>query len=141
MSKRDRQVQGLMARTARGVNRRSFLSRAAGGTAGAVAAVVIGPVSGRDNALAHSGYPCYPPCGRYCSGCYSNADCPSGYTTCTNASQSGSLSSCCPYSSGYWYSGPSGGDQHRCRDCKTLYGPWTCNNCAGICGCRSTIHY
>lgn len=137
----DQKVARFISAQTRRMNRRRFIGRAAGATAGAIAAVTIRPDGGLESSFAHSGYPCYPPCGYVCTGCASNGDCPSNYTTCTSASAGGSLRGCCPYSTGYWYSGPAGGDQHRCRDCKYYLGPWGCPSCFALCGCRSTTHY
>src|SRR5438552_10432812 len=87
MSSRDLRVQNAASTVTRRINRRYFLNRAAGTVAGAFATAVLGPLAGKQQAFA-STYPCYPPCGYYCGGCSSTANCPTSpiYTiTCTSS--------------------------------------------------------
>ena len=134
-SERDAALQRLVSRTTRRMGRRSFLQKAAAGVAGGVASVVLG-VDAR-TAFAHG--TCYPPGGRYCSGCAADSTCPQGYITCTPSTGWGC--GVCPYTSGWWYTGTSP-NRHKCRDCRIHYCPCTCGpNYYGFCGCKSTTHY
>jgi hypothetical protein len=128
MTKSDARVQALIGRASRGVDRRAFLSRAAGAAAGAIAAVVVGPLGNLEHAYADHGL-CIPPRGEYCSGCSAEGNCPSGYSTCTT--RNGCTQ--CTHSSGYWFTGFCN-EQTLCRDCIRT-------GCDGICGCVSKKHY
>lgn len=139
----DQEVQRRIASAARGLNRRSFLHRAAGVTATAVASVVLGPLGGKEQVLAHSGYPCYFPCGAPCGGCAAGSGCPSGYQNCYKGDHFDPNENCCIYGDSWWYSGGGVGNRHKCRDCRIIYCPCCCTSscCSGFCGCRSTTHY
>jgi hypothetical protein len=131
MTKTDARVQALIGRASRGVDRRSFLSRAAGATAAAIATLVVGPLGDLDRAYADHGT-CFPPRGVRCAGCSYEGNCPTGYTTCTPGSGCSAL---CPYSRGYWFTG-SCSQQTLCRDCIRSGG-----GCTTTCGCASKKHY
>lgn len=137
-STRDDAVTSGITKSFRRLNRRKFLGGSASAVAGGLATVLLG----FDARLATAAGPCYPPHGRYCSGCRSDAGCPSGYVTCTNAylPQAGGYCPKCPYSSGWWYSSCSGGTKYKCRDCILSVGPVSCGPSGfGVCGCRSTF--
>lgn len=137
MTARDRGVQNLASRSARNIDRRGFLGRAAAATAGAMAAVIIRP--GPESAFG-SNHPCFPPCGKVCANCFPNSGCDGGFINCT----SGSGLPCCPYPEAWWYTAGAVGERHKCRDCQRQVGPNSCNgaqNCPGVCGCRSTQHF
>lgn len=131
---RDERFQLGAAKTTRKIGRRKFFGKA-GGVAAAVATVVVGVDVGP--AFAHG--TCYPPYGRYCTGCGASSTCRSTYATCTPTTDRG-CNGVCPYTSGWWYTGTSP-NRHRCRDCIwNGIGPMPCNG-NYICGCKSTTHY
>jgi hypothetical protein len=135
MRSRDHQVQDFASRSARNINRRSFLGRAAAATAGGLAAVIVKP--GTDTAFA-SNYACFPPCGIVCANCFPNSGCDGIFINCTSGNGPGG---CCPYPEAWWYTAGAVGERHKCRDCQRQVGPNSCSACAGVCGCRSTQHF
>jgi hypothetical protein len=142
---RDERLTLAIGRTTTRLSRRSFIAKATAAMAGGVAAVVYGPLAGKESAFA-STFTCSPPCGGYCSGCSSSADCPAGHVNCTSSDSFGGLLTghgCCTYASGWWYTAGAAGARHKCRDCRVTFCPCCCTSgcCSGFCGCRSTIHF
>lgn len=142
---RDEKIQSAIGRATKHVSRRTFMHRALTVAATGFAASVTGPLGNLRSAFA-STYACALPCGVHCSGCSSSADCPSGYVNCTETDPfAGELTvgGCCIYASSWWYTSGSVGDRHRCRDCRLSTCPCCCKGscCAGVCGCRSTVHF
>lgn len=138
---KDKDIQKLAGNFSRKLSRKNFLERAAAGIAGIFAFALIKPASDAGVAFAHSSTPCYPPFGKFCSGCGSDSTCPSGFETCTSSNDY-CWQGYCIYSSGWWYSASSSSGKHKCRDCQYKSKPLPCNGGnTDQCGCMSTTHY
>lgn len=137
----DKDIQKFAGNFSRKLSRKNFLERTAAGIAGLFAFFLVKPVGDVGIAFAHSSTPCYPPHGKYCSGCGSDSTCPTNFVTCTTANDA-CWQKQCIYDSGWWYSASSSQGRHKCRDCQYYMLPIPCNGGnTDQCGCMSTIHY
>lgn len=111
------------------VGRRALLSRSLQAAAGMTTFALVGGALGDK---AYGAGTCFPPYGRYCSGCdyYGNCDGNAGYMTCDTSNGCGNPA--CTYANGYWLSSCTSGTQVICRDCQRT--PF-CDS-GSFCGCR-----
>lgn len=138
MSKKDAQIKDTIGFLHRKFTRRGFLGKLSILFASLIAFLTFG--NGRVLAEKMASNTCYPPQGRFCSGCSSVGACPSGFSTCTPSNYK--CSQCrnwCPYTSGWWATT----DGYVCRDCISN-SSFSCgslnSNCTNntyYCGCRS----
>jgi hypothetical protein len=120
---------------ARRITRRQAVVRFVKGVAGATAALSVGRLAMASGASA-AGL-CNWANGHQCSGCPSQAACPSGYVICKHGTDRYcGGTSVCPYPSGNWVSiscGRCGMGYYVCTDCRPSGNP----DCGSVCTCLS----
>ncbi|MBY0161449.1 hypothetical protein V4V36_01140 [Paenibacillus lautus] len=149
---KDEETQVLISRVTRKMNRKTFLNKFAQRTAEALAKVLVRPDDDDIVKISFAAGPCRPPHGQYCTGCGSDASCPSDYVICTPKTVINDCKGLCPYPSGWWYTSDPVGHRAKCQDCISQYvhpyvGRDWCYQGARvygryvICACRSTEMY